>query len=167
MKFRPIAKLQLADFPKPVIVGNKSTFVRALWYLTSVVFFESSLSLFPNSMKSAILRAFGAQVGTGCVFKPRLQIKYPWFLTVGNNVWLGERAWIDNHTNVIIGDNCCISQGAYLFTGNHDWSDPKFTFFCKPIEIGEGAWVTAFQRVGPGAKIPAHVAVMADNETQK
>jgi putative colanic acid biosynthesis acetyltransferase WcaF len=159
-RLRDIAPLDLARFPPPVIPGNPPLVVRGLWYVVNATLFQGSLlGLVPNRVKAAILRLFGARVGSGVVFKPRLSIKSPWFLEIGDHVWLGEAAWIDNHTTVTIGSNVCVSQGAYIFTGNHDWNDPRFAFFCKPVEIGDGAWITAFQRIGPGAVVPPHVAV--------
>ncbi|MEM8852604.1 MAG: hypothetical protein AAGD34_02820 [Pseudomonadota bacterium] len=128
--------------------------------MVSAAVFQHSLPLVPYGAKAAILRWFGAQVGKGLVIKPRVTIKYPWFLTLGDDVWVGEAVWIDNHTDVAIGSNVCISQGAVLFTGNHDWSDPTFAFFCKPITVGDGVWVTAFQRLGPGTTVPGGVAVV-------
>ena len=88
-----------------------------------------------------------------------MSIKYPWFLELGDNVWIGERVWIDNHCAVRIGSNCCISQACYIGTGNHDWNDPGFRFFCREIEVGAGAWLTAFTRLAPGTTIPANHVV--------
>lgn len=160
-RYRPIAPLDLARFPRPDIPGNRSTPWRAAWYLVSALFFQSALlGLLPSRVKAVLLRAFGARIGRGVVIKPRVTVKYPWFLELGDHVWIGEQSWIDNHTTVRIGANACISQGVYIFTGNHDWNDPGFRFFCKPVEIGEGAWVTAFQRIGPGTVVPPNVAVI-------
>jgi putative colanic acid biosynthesis acetyltransferase WcaF len=78
-------------------------------------------------------------------------IKYPWFLELGDHVWLGEGVWIDNHTAVTVGSHVCISQGAYLFTGNHDWNDPLFRFFCRQITLEDGVWVAAKAVIGPGS----------------
>ncbi len=161
MKTRKIAPLDLARFQKPEIPGNPNKAIRAIWYLINAFIFRSSLMvLLPSGFKAAILRMFGATVAKNVVIKPRVDIKSPWFLEVGEHVWIGERVWIDNHTLVRIGSNSCISQGAYLFTGNHDWDDPAFAFFCKPIEIGRGVWITAFCRVGPGSIIPDATAVL-------
>ncbi len=160
MQTREIAKLDLASFRRPSIPGNPPLPVRAAWYLLNALVFNTSvLGLLPSGPKAALLRLFGARIGRGVVIKPRVDIKSPWFLEVGDHAWIGERVWIDNHTTVLIGANACVSQGAYLFTGNHDWSDPTFAFFCKPVTVGEGAWVTAFQKVGPGTSVPAHTAV--------
>ncbi|WP_299938734.1 putative colanic acid biosynthesis acetyltransferase [uncultured Pelagimonas sp.] len=161
MQEKPIAKLDLAAFQKPDIPGYPGLFVRVSWYLLNAIILRSGvLGLLPSRTKVALLRLYGAKLGQGVVIKPRVDIKSPWFLEVGDHVWIGEKVWIDNHTTVRIGSNSCLSQGAYLFTGNHDWTDPQFAFFCKPIEIGEGVWITAFAKVPPGSCISNHVAVM-------
>ena len=90
------------------------------------------------------------------MIKPRVTIKYPWFLELGDHVWLGEGVWIDNHTTVGLGSDVCISQGAYLFTGNHDWNDPRFRFFCEPITVEDGVWVGAKAVICPGSVLARH-----------
>lgn len=161
MQLKPIATLDLARFERPSIPGNPSIAVRGTWYMVNALLLRSAvLGLLPSRVKARILRLFGAKVGQGVVIKPRVDIKSPWFLEIGDHVWLGEKVWIDNHTTVRIGSNSCISQGAYIFTGNHDWSEPAFAFFCKPVQIGEGVWVTAFAKVTPGMVIPDHHALL-------
>ena len=158
--FRKIPALKLAKFIQPEIEGNRNVFARAGWYVCSALLFQGLLlSLLPNRAKAAILRVFGAKVGRGFVCKPRVTIKYPWFLVAGDFVWLGEGVWIDNTCAVTIGSNVCVSQGVRIFTGNHDWSDPAFAYFGKPVTVGDGVWITAFQVVGPGAQIPSNVVV--------
>jgi putative colanic acid biosynthesis acetyltransferase WcaF len=93
------------------------------------------------------------------LIKPNFHVKHPWRLTVGNNVWLGERAWIDNLVDVTIGDNVCISQGAYLCTGNHDWSDPGMGLIARPIRVESGAWIGAFAKIAPGTTIGENAIV--------
>lgn len=163
MKMREIAQLDLASFRRPFIAGNPSKLIRGSWYLLNAVILRNGiLGLIPSSWKTALLRQYGAQIGRGVVIKPRVDIKSPWFLEVGDYVWIGEKTWIDNHTTVKIGSNTCISQGAYIFTGNHDWKDSSFSFFCKSVEIGQSVWITAFARIPPGSKIPDCTAIMPD-----
>ncbi len=127
-------------------------FKRCIWYAFNAMIFDSWLV--PDSgLKTKILRYFGARIGEGLVVKPRVNIKYPWHLIVGDNVWLGEGVWIDSLTIVRIGSNVCISQGAYLLTGNHDYKNVKFKLIVKPIEIGDGAWIGAKAIVCPGIKV--------------
>ena len=61
--------------------------------------------------------------------------------------------WIDNLAEVEIGANCCVSQGAYLCTGSHDWNSRKFTLITKPIRVEDGAWIAAKAIIGPGVVV--------------
>lgn len=131
---------------------------RALWYWCSSVFVNSR---FPFSgCKKFLLRLFGARIGKGVVIKPNVNVKYPWNLEVGDFSWIGEHAWIDNLAPVKIGSNCCISQGGFLLTGNHDFSKPAFDLMVKPIVLEDGTWVGAKSVVCPGVTLKSH-AVLA------
>ena len=91
--------------------------------------------------------------GRGVVVKPGARIKFPWRLSIGDHSWIGEDAWIDNLAPVAIGADCCLSQGAYLCTGSHDWSRPSFDLLTKPIVVHDGAWIAARAVVGPGVTV--------------
>jgi putative colanic acid biosynthesis acetyltransferase WcaF len=108
-----------------------------------------------SSIRSRLLRLFGAKVGKGVCIKPGLRVKFPWYLEVGDHTWLGEDLWIDNLAQVTIGPHCCISQGAYLCTGNHDWSAPSMRLFRRPIRCERGSWVGARSVVCPGVTMGA------------
>ena len=154
-EYRKIHRLDLSKFERPTIPNNRGTLVRIIWYLTNELLFRNPIcGLTPSKLKASVLRLFGAKIGKRCVIKPRVSIKYPWFLKLGDYSWLGEGVWIDNHCSVTIGSNCCISQGAYLFTGNHRWDIETFDFFSKPVHINDGSWVAAFAIVPPGTTVP-------------
>ena len=72
------------------------------------------------TLKVRLLKMFGAKIGKGLVIKNNVIIKQPWYLTIGDDCWIGENVWIDNIDKVSIGSDVCISQGAMLLTGNHD-----------------------------------------------
>ena len=144
-------KVRLDLFENSGFSRGASRAVEAGWFLLSGLLVESWL---PGSgWRRAVLRLFGAQIGSGVVIKPRVRVKFPWRFEVGDNVWIGERVWIDNLDRVTIGSNACISQGAYLCTGSHDWSKQSFDLITKPIQIGEGAWVAAHSVIAPGATL--------------
>jgi putative colanic acid biosynthesis acetyltransferase WcaF len=133
--------------------GNKIK--RLLWYCVSLFFFQNYLFPF-SAVKVFLLRLFGAKVGRGVLLKPNISIKYPWLLTLGNNIWIGEQVWIDNLALVVIGDNVCLSQGALLLTGNHNYSEPNFDLIVKPIILSEGVWIGAKAVVCPGIECGSH-----------
>lgn len=129
--------------------------VRVIWFLIGQPILRSSV--LPSSwFRLRLLRLFGARIKHGAVIKPGVRVKYPWNLIAGTNCWFGEDCWIDNLDRVELGDNVCISQGAYLCTGSHDWSDPSFGLVTRPIVIEEGGWVAARASVGPAVVMGAY-----------
>lgn len=108
-----------------------------------------------SGFRCHLLRWFGARIGVGVVCKPGVRVKFPWRLTVGDHSWIGEDCWIDNLANVAVGSNCCLSQGTYLCTGNHDWADEHFALTTGAIRIDDGAWVGARATLLPGVTLHA------------
>ena len=132
--------------------------VRMLWLAADALVMRNPL-VTSYAVKRATLRLFGARIGRNVLVKPDVQIKCPWHLSIGDNAWIGERAWIDNFVDVRIGANACISQGAYLCTGNHDWSDPGMGRVVEPVVVEDGAWVGAFARIAPGVVVGREAVV--------
>jgi len=121
----------------------------------------------PSSLKRALLRFFGASIGSGVVIKPRVNVHFPWRLKMGAHSWIGEEVFILNFDPVRIGNQACVSQRAFLCTGNHDFRDEKFSFRSAPISIGDGAWVGASVFVGPGVEIGEEAVVTAGSVVLK
>jgi putative colanic acid biosynthesis acetyltransferase WcaF len=126
-----------------------------LWMIVSFAFFNHSLAVL-SAFKCMLLRLFGAKVGKGVVLKPSVNIKYPWFLKIQDNVWIGENVWIDNLAPVNIGSNVCISQGAMLLTGNHNYKKDTFDLTVNKIIIEDGVWLGAKSVVCPGITCKTH-----------
>lgn len=132
-----------------------------MWFLVNAFLVNTYLPL-PVSLKVALLRLFGAKIGKGVMIKPAVNIKYPWLLTVGDYVWIGEKVWIDNLSQVIIGNNTCLSQGAMLLTGNHDYSRATFDLTTRPVTLADGVWIGAKAVVCAGVVCESH-SVLAVN----
>jgi len=148
------AKTNLGSFNNSWYNPGRSPFTRALWYCVNFVFFKSFFPFY--GAKCFLLRLFGARVGKNVIIKPHVSIKYPWKLVVGNNVWIGEDVWIDNLALVSLGNNSCISQGALILCGNHNYKRSSFDLVVGEITIDEGAWVGAKAIVCPGVKMGNH-----------
>lgn len=137
-------------------VGNytpgASLLKQLLWYFFGNVIVRAYWLPF-SEVKVLILRWFGARVGKKARIKPGVCIKFPWRLTIGDYVWIGENTWIDNVASVTIESHVCISQGVYICTGNHDWSDPDFKLVTKEIYIQESSWIAAKAVIGPGVTV--------------
>ena len=140
--------------------------MQACWFFLGLPLLRSSVNPF-SSLRLGLLRLFGATIGTGVVIKPGVRVKYPWRLTVGDHTWLGEDCWIDNLADISIGSHACVSQAAYLCTGNHDWTDPAFGLLLRPIAIKDGAWIGAHSVVCPGVTIGSMAILTAGSVAQK
>ena len=140
---------------------GKPRHVVLMWYLVNAILFRSFV-LPISGVKRFILRLFGAKIGKGVVIKPYVNIKYPWKLTIGENTWIGENVWIDNLDQVTIGNNVCISQGALILSGNHDYNKSSFDLIVKPIVLEDGVWIGAKSMVTQGVVCYSH-SILAVN----
>ncbi|MDP9416417.1 MAG: putative colanic acid biosynthesis acetyltransferase [Actinomycetota bacterium] len=115
----------------------------------------------PARLRVAVLRAFGAQIGHNVLVRHEVRIHWPWKLTIGDNSWIGQDAWLLNLEPITIGSDVCVSQSALLCTGSHDPRSPTFEFDNAPIVVGDGAWVAARATVLRGVTVGAGAVVGA------
>lgn len=127
---------------------------RACWFVVHELFISSGHPF--GFLRVALLRCFGAEIGKDVVIKPRVRVKYPWKLKVGNNTWIGEDVWIDNLGEVLIGNNCCLSQGVMLLCGNHNYKLATFDLQVGIITLEDGVWIGAKSVVCPGVICHTH-----------
>ncbi len=140
------------DYAKSIGAGNVKQW---LWFICSTLLIRNPLIPF-SEFRKWVLVQFGARIGKEARIRPGVQIKYPWKLTMGDHVWLGENCWIDNITAITIGNHVCISQGAILCSGNHDRNDPCFRLVTAPIVIEDGVWIGARSFVAAGVTAQEH-----------
>lgn len=143
--------VDLSSFSNTGFDRGAPVWKEALWILAGAPLLESFLP--GSAWRRTLLRLFGSQIGIGVVIKQRVRVKFPWRLSVGAYSWIGEAAWLDNLDWIHIGSHCCISQGAYLGTGNHDWKDTRFGLKTAPIQITDQAWICAHARLAPGSAV--------------
>ncbi len=132
----------------------------ALWVLVKCVFFLNGFP-WPSALRVMWLSAFGARIGAGVVIRANVNVSYPWRLTLGDDVWLGEETVILSLAPVVIESSVCISQRAFLCTGSHDFRSENFTLVTKPITVRSGSWIAAQAFISPGVEIGAGSMVCA------
>ena len=159
-------KVELKDFTIGDFDRGASLFKATLWYFVNALFVRASWNPFMG-IKIWLLRLFGAKIGKGLVIKNNVIIKFPWKLTIGDYVWLGEYCWIDNLVDVTIGNNVCISQGALLITGNHDYTQVDFPYRNAPIVVEDGVWVGTRAVVTAGVTLASHCVLTAGSVVTK
>lgn len=147
----PTSSVRLDLFRKNAKIRDRSRAWELAWLLAQALLVSSWQ---PSCwIRLRALKFFGAEIGRGVILKPGLKVKFPWKLIVGDHSWIGEDVWIDNLAVVEIGSHCCLSQGSYLCTGNHDWRKTSFDLMVSPILVEDGAWLGAFSRVAPGVVV--------------
>ncbi|MFM0029869.1 putative colanic acid biosynthesis acetyltransferase [Paraburkholderia madseniana] len=121
--------------------AKRGALIELIWFVVEACVINNKL-LPLSSVRVALLRLFGAKIGTGCRFVHPLRVKSPWNLEVGDNCWFGVDVWIYNQALIRIGSNVCISQGAFLSAGSHDMST-TMDLHVAPIVIEDGVWITS------------------------
>lgn len=115
----------------------------------------------PPRLRVAVLRSFGATIGTGVNLRAGVRVHWPWKLEIGDDSWIGERVWLLNLEPISIGSDVCISQAAFLCTGSHDHRSPSFEFDNAPIRVEDGVWIAARATVLRGVTVGADAVVGA------
>ncbi|MFF5859399.1 DapH/DapD/GlmU-related protein [Streptomyces sp. NPDC012751] len=120
---------------------GRPVLVQAAWFAVLHLVFVKWW--FPARWRPAVLRAFGARVGRGVLIRRGVRVHWPWRLEIGDDVWIGEDAWLLNLEPITIGSDVCVSQGAFLCAGSHRRTSPTFEFDNGPIRLEPGSWVAA------------------------
>lgn len=145
---RPSVDIGSYSHPRPL----GYLFRRGLWACFQLPFARGMPKRL-SVLRIWLLRMFGAQIAENCVVCGGVKIWEPWSLEMGRNAVLGEDAVIYNLAKITIGSNVVVSQGANLCTASHDYTDPAFPLFSRPIRIADSAWVASNAYVGPGISI--------------
>ncbi len=157
---------RLAGFTGAGYDKGRPMWVQALWFAVSNLIFMKWWC--PRRLRPPLLRLFGARIGSNVFIRHRVRVLWPWKLTVGDDVWLGEDAWLLNLEPITIEADVCISQAAFLCTGSHDHRSATFEYDNGPITVRRGAWVAARATVlrgveiGEGGIVPACARITRD-----
>jgi putative colanic acid biosynthesis acetyltransferase WcaF len=139
---------------------GRPTWMIILWWFVQAIAFPLSFHNF-NGLRIALLRWFGAKIGTGVVIRPTARFTYPWKVTIGDYSWIGDDVVFYSLAAIQVGAHCVVSQKSYLCTGSHDWQDPNFALIVAGIKIEDGVWIATDCFIAPGISIGANTVVGA------
>lgn len=138
-------------YSKPAF-GFWNKTARVAWSICYIFLFRLSPRPF-FGWRRMLLRMFGARIGPGTAVYPSAKIWAPWNLVCEDMVAIANGADIYNPSMIHIGSHAIVSQDAFLCGASHDYDDPTFPLYSKPIEIGPYAWVCSRACVMPGVKV--------------
>jgi putative colanic acid biosynthesis acetyltransferase WcaF len=142
---------RLKDFTLAGYDKGRGVAWQALWFATQKLVFGAWW--FPRRWRPAVLRFFGAEVGTNVTIRHDVRLLWPWKLTVGSDTWIGEGAWLLNLEPIHVGSDVCLSQDVFLCTGSHRHDSPDFRYDNGPITVSDGAWIATGALVLRGVTI--------------
>lgn len=143
---------RLDQFKVPPGFRGRSAIQVQLWWLVECSLFRWSPQ-FMYGFRRLLLRAFGAKVGVGVVVRPSVRVTYPWNLTLGDYVWIGDDVVLYSLAPIKVGRNSVVSQKSYICAGDHDYTDVSFPIRGVPVTIGEENWIATDVFVAPGVTI--------------
>jgi len=136
-----IPVIDLSKAPGERGAWRKPAWVIYLWAICELIFVTNPWQI-SSGLRVAVLRAFGAQIGAGVVFRPRTRVKFPWNLVIGDRCWIGEGVWFHNQDRVVLGNDVVISQETFITTGSHAYRR-DMALITRPVSIESGVWVTS------------------------
>lgn len=152
-----IPVIDLSAAPGERAAWDRPRWVVYLWAVCELLFVTNPWQI-SSGLRIRVLRAFGAEIGSGVIFRPRTRVKFPWKLRIGDRSWIGEGVWIHNQDFVHVAHDAVISQDTLLTTGSHSHRK-DMALVTRPIRVEAGAWVTARCVVLGGVTIGASCVV--------
>lgn len=128
-----------------------------LWGAAELLFVTNPWQI-SSSLRVRVLRAFGAEIGKGVVFRPRTRVRFPWKLHIDDHSWIGEGVWFHNQDHIYIGHDVVISQETFLTTGSHAHRR-DMALITRPIHVEAGVWITSRCMVLGGTTIGSSALV--------
>jgi putative colanic acid biosynthesis acetyltransferase WcaF len=131
--------------------GRSAIAVQIWWILQDTLFRWSPQAFYP--WRNFLLRIFGAKIGKAVKFRSTVRVTYPWKLTVGDDVWIGDDCVFYNLGEIVIGSSVAIAHNVYFCTGLHDYTKIAFPIKQEPIHVEDEVWLPNDIFIGPGVTI--------------
>lgn len=146
-----IPVVDLSKAPGERSAWDRSRIMVYAWGIAELIFVTNPWQI-SSAIRVKVLKLFGAEIGTGVIFRPRTRVRFPWKLHIGDRSWIGEGVWFHNQDHVWIGSDVVISQETFITTGSHALRR-DMSLITKPVRIENGAWVTTRCVLLGGARV--------------
>lgn len=142
---------------------------RIMWRIINATVFRLCCTTLGWPLRRSLLKLFGAKIDSKAYIYESATIFAPWLLQVGR-ACIGPHTSIYNKAQIVIGNDCVVSQGSFLCSASHDISSLMLPLTTAPIIIHDKVWIAseAFVgmgvTVGEGAVVGARAAVFKNVE---
>jgi len=142
----------LSRFRVPKGFRGRSAVTVQLWWLVQATLFRITPDVL-YGWRSFLLRLFGARIGKNVRIRASARVTYPWKLTVGDHVWVGDDCVLYNLGEIVLGSHVALAHHIYLCTGLHDYTRLDFAIGQKPVRIEDEVWICNDVFVAPGVTV--------------
>ena len=142
----------LSRFRMPKGFRGRSPALVQIWWIVQDTLFRMSPQIF-YGWRNFLLRSFGAKIGKKVQIRSTTRVTYPWKLTIGDYVWVGDDCTFYTLGEIIVGSHVAIAHDVYFCTGIHNYTKIYFPIAQKPIRIEDEVWLPNDVFVGPGVTI--------------
>lgn len=74
-------------------------------------------------------------------------------IDIGRGTIVGDECLLDGRGELSIGENCNLSTGVKIWTGQHDLNSPTFAYESAPVKIGNHCWISGGVTILPGVTV--------------
>ena len=158
----------MKDFPRPF--SRDTRIKKAFWKLTWLLLISWTPKGVLDGWRRLLYRVFGAEIPKSSNVHPSARVYMPWNLKMGPWSVIGSGAHILNADMFSMGQNCVVSERAYICCASHNIYSNAHEQIHAPIVMGDRSWVAAEAfvmmgvTIGEGAVVGARAAVFKDVE---
>ena len=131
-----------------------------------LIFRLNSTMPFTPEYASLLKEIFGDNIGEGSFIAPPVSGACISTVKIGRGVYINSNCLMMASGGITIGDGAQIAANVQLISNNHDPYD-LMVLTCKPVEIGEHAWIGAGATILPGVRVGRHAVVGAASVVTK
>lgn len=141
----------MKDFPAPLT--KKERVKKTLWEVTRNLVVRWIPRGPTEWLSRGIYRMFGAEIPNTSYVYPSARVYMPWNLKMGPWSVIGGGVHVLNAAPFVMGQNCTVSERAYICCASHNIESNAHEQIRKPVVMKDRSWVAAEAFVGMGVTI--------------
>lgn len=114
-----------------------------------------------HAVRILVLRAWGASIHKTSVIYHGFEVRSARRLTIGPHCSIGNDAILDARGGLTIRSDVNLSTSVHIWTAQHAWDDPDFSYVTAPVVIHQRAWIGPRVTVLPGVTVGEGAVVAA------
>ncbi|MHA8106356.1 acyltransferase [Aquirufa sp. 5-AUSEE-100C1] len=132
-----------------------------------VQFLNSTINLFPVSLRSFYLKLFGIKVYRHSSIHRNVKFFHIGNFKMGKNSTVNFGCYLDNRRGISIGNNVGIAHDTKIYTLGHDLNDPHFKTKGASVSIEDNVFIFSNCLIMPGITIHEGAIILAGSVVTK